>query len=100
MMILRRNLKTMTKAVMENNRIHVYSSAEVDDIYGFVGNFKAKIKQHDGEEKEIEHGIVIVATGAVEYEPTEYLLRQRPKNHDTNTSWKKKSPKEISRPKA
>jgi heterodisulfide reductase subunit A len=38
-----------------------------------VGNFKSKIRQQNGKEKEIEHGIVIVATGAVEYKPTEYL---------------------------
>jgi len=34
--------------------------------------FKSKI-MHNSEEKEIEHGIIIVATGAVEYKPTEYL---------------------------
>jgi heterodisulfide reductase subunit A len=66
-------LEAMTKAVMENDRIHLHLGAEVEEITGFVGNFKAKIKQQNGEEKEIDHGIAIVATGAVEYEPTEYL---------------------------
>ncbi|MFQ6076876.1 MAG: CoB--CoM heterodisulfide reductase iron-sulfur subunit A family protein, partial [Candidatus Bathyarchaeia archaeon] len=31
------------------------------------------ILNHGGEEREIEHGVVIVATGGVEYKPTEYL---------------------------
>ena len=74
-----KKLEEMTKAVMENSKIHVYTSAEVVDVYGFVGNFKTMIKQHDDKEKEIEHGVVIVATGAVEYEPTEYLYGEDPR---------------------
>ncbi|MCJ7768772.1 4Fe-4S dicluster domain-containing protein, partial [Candidatus Bathyarchaeota archaeon] len=66
-------LDALVRAVQENDKIHVYAEAEVVDIYGFVGNFKSKIRQQDGKEKEIEHGAVIVATGAVEYKPTEYL---------------------------
>ena len=66
-------LDALVKAVMENDKIYVYTCAEVVDVYGFVGNFKSKIKQQNGKEKEIDHGVVIVATGAVEYEPTEYL---------------------------
>jgi heterodisulfide reductase subunit A len=72
-------LNAITKAVMENDKIHVYLGAEVAEINGFVGNFKAKIKQQNGEEKEVEHGIVIVATGAVEYQPTEYLYGKDPR---------------------
>ncbi len=66
-------LDALIKEVVGNSKIHVYTGAEVADIYGFVGNFKSKIRQHDGKVKEIEHGIVIVATGAVEYKPKEYL---------------------------
>ena len=72
-------LKAITKAVMDNDKIHVYTDAEVVDVYGFVGNFKTTIKQRTGKEREIEHGIVIVATGAVEYEPTEYLYGKDPR---------------------
>ena len=66
-------LDAIVRAVQKNGKIHVYLGAEVVDIYGFVGNFKSKIRQQDGKEKEIEHGTVIVATGAAEYRPTEYL---------------------------
>jgi heterodisulfide reductase subunit A len=69
----KKKLDSLVKSVMENDKIHVYAGAEVVDVYGFVGNFKSKIRQQNGKEKEIEHGIVIVATGAVEYKPTEYL---------------------------
>jgi len=71
-------LKGLSHSVMNNAKIHVYTGAEVTDVYGFVGNFKSRISLQSGEEKEIEHGIVIVATGAVEYKPKEYLYGQNP----------------------
>jgi heterodisulfide reductase subunit A len=69
----KKKLDALIKAVSEDDKIRVYSGAEVVDVYGFVGNFKSKIRQSNGKQKEIEHGVVIVATGAVEYTPTEYL---------------------------
>ncbi len=72
-------LNNLVKAVLENDKIHVYFESEVEDISGFVGNFKAKICGRNGEEKEVDHGIVIVATGATEYKPTEYLYGQDPR---------------------
>jgi len=71
-------LETLRRAVTENDKIHVYLGAEVTDVNGFVGNFKSHIKQQNGEKKEVEHGIVIVATGATEYKPTEYLYGKNP----------------------
>jgi len=71
-------LNALIKEVTENDKIHAYIGAEVVDISGFVGNFKAKIRQSD-EEKEVEHGVVIVATGAIEYKPKEYLYGNDPR---------------------
>jgi heterodisulfide reductase subunit A len=71
-------LSALVKAVLENDKICVYLGAEVADLSGFVGNFKSHIKQQNGEAKEVEHGIVIVATGATEYKPTEYLYGKSP----------------------
>ncbi len=67
-----RQLRKLVEKIMENSKIHVYLEAEVVDVSGFVGNFKSKIAWQD-KEKEIDHGITIVATGAVQYEPMEYL---------------------------
>jgi heterodisulfide reductase subunit A len=72
-------LNALVKEVMNNDKIHVYTGAEVTDIYGFVGNYKSKIRQQGKDEKEIEHGIIIVATGAVEYRPTEYFYDKDPR---------------------
>jgi len=65
-------LSRIVKEVLGNHKIHVYLEAEVVDINGFVGNFKSKITLNN-EEKEIEHGIIIVATGAIEYKPKEFM---------------------------
>jgi heterodisulfide reductase subunit A len=72
-------VNAIVNEVMKNDKIHVHTGAEIVDIYGFVGNFKTKIHQQKGSEKEIEHGIVIVATGAVEYRPTEYFYDKDPR---------------------
>jgi len=66
------HLKSIIKEVTENDKIHVYLNTEIANIEGYIGNFKTSLKQN-GEKKEIQHGVVIVATGAIEYEPTEYM---------------------------
>ncbi len=66
-------LQNLIRAVERNDKIHVHLDSEVAEVNGFVGNFKSKIKHRTGKENEVEHGIVIVATGATEYKPSEYL---------------------------
>jgi len=65
-------LRSIIKEVTENKKVHVYLNSEISDVEGYVGNFKTTLSC-GGERKEINHGIVIVATGAMEYGPTEYL---------------------------
>ena len=64
-----RSLRTKVK---EDNRIRLFTQAKIEAIEGSIGHFKTKIAMN-GASKEIEHGTVIVATGAKEYEPKEYL---------------------------
>ena len=73
-----KKLQELIEQVKENEKIHIYTESEVLDVYGFIGNFKSKIKQPNML-KELEHGIIIVATGAMEYTPTEYLYGQDPR---------------------
>jgi len=68
-------LKTLIAKVKENDRIHLFTEAKIETIEGSIGNFKTKIAIN-GDSREIEHGSVIVATGAKEYNPTEYLYGQ------------------------
>ena len=65
-------LKSIINEVTENEKIHVYLNSKISEVEGYIGNFKTSLKC-GGERKEINHGIVIVSTGAMEYKPTEYL---------------------------
>ncbi len=65
-------LKSITKQILNNNKIHVHLNTEIADVEGYVGNFKTTLRCN-GDKDKIEHGIAIVATGAVEYQPTDYL---------------------------
>jgi len=64
-------LDTLINELENNDKITLYKNAEVIDYSGHVGNFKSKINC-EGKEFELEHGIVIIATGGVEYKPEEY----------------------------
>jgi len=52
--------------------IRVYTEAAITETGGFVGNFITKVKAQ-GRVAEIKHGATILATGAEEYQPIEYL---------------------------
>ena len=65
-------LRALIGKLEKNGRVRVYTAANIGSIDGSIGNFKTKITTR-GEEKEFEHGVVIVATGAREYRPEEYF---------------------------
>lgn len=66
-------LRETVKDVMDHPRVRVFTDTEVTEFSGYMGNFKAKVRSLDGREEELEHGAVIVATGAEELKPCEYL---------------------------
>jgi len=70
-----KKLDELIKEVTGHPLIHVHTGTVVTSFEGFYGNYVAKIRNGDGE-KEIEHGAVVVATGADEYQPKEYLYGQ------------------------
>ena len=74
-------LRDLVDKVGGNELIHVFTDVEVEEVSGYVGNFKSTIAQNDGErlKTELEHGIVIVATGMEEYQPDEYLYGEDPR---------------------
>ncbi len=71
-------LKKLVEEVNGNSRIRVYLNSEVESVEGFVGNYRSRIRTENGVE-EVEHGVVIVATGAEEYKPNEYLYGKNPR---------------------
>jgi heterodisulfide reductase subunit A-like polyferredoxin len=69
-------LARLVKQLEAEPRVKVYRGAEIKDFSGYLGNYKTEIATADGATEVYEHGVVIVATGAVEYKPEEYLYGQ------------------------
>lgn len=67
-------LKETIEKVNNDPNITVHMETTVAEIEGFMGNFSSKLS--DG--TQFDHGAIIVATGALEYKPTEYLYGQNP----------------------
>ena len=68
-------LARLREEIAQNNRIRLFTGAEIEKIDGTIGNFKTTVLA-DGATTEITHGVVIVATGAKQYQPKEYLYGQ------------------------
>jgi len=68
-------VKNMISRVEGHSLIDVYKHATIKEATGFVGNYETTVDQ-DGAETTLKHGAVIVAVGAKEYKPTEYLYGQ------------------------
>ena len=69
-------LESVLDRVENEPMITVYKETEVVNFSGFVGNYVTTIQTADGQKQDIEHGVVVVATGGVEYKPEEYLYGQ------------------------
>jgi heterodisulfide reductase subunit A len=68
-------LGDLVRKVYQNPLIHVYTDAIITEATGYVGNFVTKVKSDIGV-TQIKHGAAVIATGADEYKPTEYLYGQ------------------------
>ncbi len=73
-------LADLIRKVKEHPKIRVYYNTWIVDAYGYVGNFTTEIMRYRGRVIEkIEHGVTIIATGAQEYKPKEYLYGRDPR---------------------
>ena len=67
-------LKTLIGEVNGHDKIEVLTGARIVGFEGFKGNFTTEVTLGAGDtRRKIDHGIFIVATGAGEYRPKEYL---------------------------
>jgi len=71
-------LGDLKKKVYRHPLIHVITDATITHVSGYVGNFVTKVKSKRGI-REIQHGAAIIATGADEYKPSEYLYGEDPR---------------------
>jgi heterodisulfide reductase subunit A len=69
---VREFLKARIEHVLAHEHIKVYTDMEVKKTGGFVGNFETTLTNGNV----IKHGVIILATGGIEYQPTEYLCNE------------------------
>jgi len=70
-------LKDLVEKVTRHPRIQVNTKAVIVETSGFVGNYRTKIQVGPKKEvTEIEHGVVIIATGGEELKTQEYLYKK------------------------
>ncbi|MBW1767656.1 MAG: CoB--CoM heterodisulfide reductase iron-sulfur subunit A family protein, partial [Deltaproteobacteria bacterium] len=65
-------LGDLVRKVYQHPSIHVLTDATITEATGYVGNFVTRVNSERGV-TEIKHGAAVIATGADEYKPTEYL---------------------------
>jgi len=68
-------LTQLTDAVQSDDNIEVFVNARISQVEGFVGNFKTTITTN-GENRVLEHGVTLIASGASELKPEGYLYGQ------------------------
>jgi heterodisulfide reductase subunit A-like polyferredoxin len=77
---VQRFLQELIGRVQSHPRIQALTRALVVGFSGFKGNFTTEVLVGPAMyERKIDHGVVILATGAVEYKPTEYSYGQDPR---------------------
>ena len=71
-----KHLDRLRREVRDHDNIHVFTGATIRESDGFVGNFRTVLSFGNGENGrtiEVEHGTIIISTGATPYQPDEYL---------------------------
>jgi heterodisulfide reductase subunit A-like polyferredoxin len=77
-------LKQSIEHVTSHPHVQVFTNTTIGHVSGYVGNFSTTLSQ-DKKEKTptvIQHGVIIVATGGLPYQPKEYQYK---KNDDVLT---------------
>jgi heterodisulfide reductase subunit A-like polyferredoxin len=66
-------IKSTIQKVNSNQKIKVHLNSEVIAVNGYAGNYSSAIKSSDGNTISGKHGAIIIAIGASNYQPAEYL---------------------------
>jgi heterodisulfide reductase subunit A len=68
------HLAELIERVHGHPLVHVLTGSRVTDSSGYVGSFTTAVTRNGSQQRrEIKHGITVIATGAEEHQPTEYL---------------------------
>lgn len=64
-------MKKIINEVETDDKIEILLGSVIDKVDGFVGNFKTTIATGENN-RTVDHGVAVIATGAVESSPSEY----------------------------
>ncbi|GAB4248371.1 MAG: hypothetical protein Kow0054_04300 [Deferrisoma sp.] len=65
-------VRDLVAKVHRHPLIHVYTDATITGAWGYVGNFVTRVGVR-GRTQDLKHGVAVIATGADELRPAEYL---------------------------
>ena len=68
-------LDKLVNDVKSDENIEIFLNAKIDNVDGFIGNFKTTL-QTNGDSQVLEHGVTLIASGAEEFKPDDYLYGQ------------------------
>ena len=72
---IQKQILNLTERIRRHDKIQVLTESLVVGFGGFKGNFYTEVMVGPNMyARKIEHGVIIIATGANEYEPTEYFF--------------------------
>ncbi len=75
---IQEGLSELVTSVETNERVHLHLDTTLDDVEGFVGNFKSTLTAN-GKNETIDHGVAVIATGATGLKPKEYCYGEDPR---------------------
>jgi heterodisulfide reductase subunit A len=75
---VQQKLADLIAEIEKTRKIHVHLATEITHVDGFVGNFESTLASN-GEREILEHGVVVMATGASALEPEEYNYGKDPR---------------------
>jgi len=75
---VQKGLSELIESVQEDPKIDVRLGTELSSVEGFVGNFKSTLVSN-GKQEQVEYGVAVLATGAPEDKPQEYMYGQDPR---------------------
>jgi len=103
---VQRDLQALIAKVCHHPRVTVYTETQIVGLEGYVGNYQSTLEQKTGAGARrftVQHGVVIVATGASERTTNAYLYGQDPRVltqrelHEklARTAWEGDSPRSV-----
>jgi len=68
-------LAGLIHSVQSDPNIDIFLNSQITQVDGFIGNFKTTITTN-GQSNTLEHGVTLIASGAAELKPDQYLYGQ------------------------